>query len=109
MTIWEALEKLKAILRSMKPAGADGFEGLCATSLAGLSGLTMRLARSGLQFGRDASSPSSAAFAISLECKRYSEDLTLDDLAGKVVIAAYNLDDGNKEKILATLPAASSP
>ena len=90
MEIGRALDKLRDMLRSMKATGADGFEGLCATCIAHRSGLAMRLARSGLQLGRDASSPSSEAFAISLECKRYSDPLGLDDLIGKVASAAQD-------------------
>jgi hypothetical protein len=93
MTSVDALDRLRTVLHELKAAGADGFEGLCANALARFSGLTMRLARSGLQFGRDASSTSSPTFAISLECKRYDDALTLEDLAGKVTLAIHELGD----------------
>jgi len=85
-----SLESLRQLLLSCKPAGPDGFEGLVADALASFTGLTIRLAKSGSQFGRDASS-SSAPFAIAIEAKRYDNDLRLEDLSGKAVLAGYFL------------------
>jgi hypothetical protein len=86
------LSVLRSLLLSLPPTGAAGFEGLVATCLAEVSGLVLRLARSGSQFGRDASS-TPGNFAIAMEAKRYSTDLRLEEIAGKAVLAAQMLDD----------------
>lgn len=83
-------EVLRRLLQALKPTGPDGFEGLLADVLAVLAGLHIRLAKSGSQFGRDASSPL-APFAIALEAKRYDSSLRLEDLAGKGWLAAHAL------------------
>ena len=86
-----ALDQVRSQLLALHPSGADGFEGLAANAVAGLTGLTLRLAKSGSQFGRDASSTPSSDFAVALEGKLYSGDLRLEDLAGKTVLAAAAL------------------
>lgn len=87
-----ALTGLRDILLEVVPAGASGFEGLVVHTLAAVTGLAFRLARSGSQFGRDASSDPSP-FAIAVEAKRYRAPLRLEDLAGKAVLAADELAD----------------
>ena len=82
---------LREELLRIEPAGDSGFEGLLAETLAAFSGLTLRLAKSGSQFGRDGSS-TIAPFAIAMEAKRYDGDLRLEDLAGKVVVAGSELE-----------------
>jgi hypothetical protein len=86
------LSALRKNLLKVKPTGEDGFEGLLAEALATFSGLTIRLAKSGSQFGRDGSSPP-APFAIAMEAKRYDDDLRLETLAGKVVVGGYVLQE----------------
>lgn len=86
----EPLNNLRQKLLELEPAGPNGFEGLMATALADLTGLTFRLAKSGSQFGRDASTPR-ARFAIAMEAKRYTESLRLEDVAGKIWIASSEL------------------
>lgn len=82
-----ALDLVKERLLKLQPTGDNGFEGLLAECLADLTGLTFRLAKSGSQFGRDASTRP-APYAISLEAKRYSDsELRLETLAGKVIQA----------------------
>src|SRR5689334_6361758 len=83
---------LRDVLLSLPPSGAAGFEGLVAAALTELTGLLFRLAKSGSQFGRDAST-SSGPFSIAMEAKRYATDLSLEDLAGKAVLAAHALED----------------
>ncbi|MCH8619602.1 hypothetical protein [Undibacterium sp. TS12] len=87
-----SLSTLRQLLLDLKPAGPDGFEGLVACSLSELTGLVFRLAKSGSQFGRDAST-GPAPFAIAMEAKRYKEKLTLDDLVGKAGIAGFSLEN----------------
>lgn len=86
----KSLVYLRAQLLDLQPAGAEGFEGLIATALADLTGLTFRLAKSGSQFGRDASTPRDH-FAIAMEAKRYRDSLRLEDIAGKIWIAGHEL------------------
>lgn len=82
-----ALDRLKRFLLDLRPAGPSGFEGLACGALADLTGLTFRLARSGLQNGRDAASSPSSDYAIGFEAKLYSGDIRTEDLAGKSVLA----------------------
>ena len=84
------METLRSILHDLPPAGNAGFEGLVATLIASITGLQVRLAKSGSQFGRDASSPP-GPFAISMEAKRYDSSLRLEDLAGKASLATSAL------------------
>ncbi len=60
------LVKLRDLLLSTKATGADGFEGVIGDALSAASGLVIRLAKSGSQFGRDASS-GPVPFAIAIE------------------------------------------
>jgi hypothetical protein len=89
-TYKEPSKNLREQLLKLEPAGQNGFEGLIATALADLTGLTFRLAKSGSQFGRDASTPR-ARFAIAMEAKRYTDSLRLEDVAGKIWIASNEL------------------
>jgi len=86
-----ALDSLLQHILTLKPTGAEGFEGLIAATMANLSGLVIRLAKSGLQGGRDGSSPQNNPFAVALEGKLYTNDLRLEDLAGKVTVACHKL------------------
>ena len=86
-----SLEELRRLLLQLKPTGDEGFEGLLATTLSDFSGLTIRLAKSGPQFGRDGRSPS-ASFAIAMEAKRCSDKLGLEVLA-KAAVAGHVLSD----------------
>jgi hypothetical protein len=52
----QQLKYLRRVSLEVKPTGHDGFEGLVADTLAAMTGLVVRLAKSGSQFGRDASS-----------------------------------------------------
>ena len=90
MTTAIALSDLRAILLGLPAAGTAGFEGLAATCISSLAGVPLRLAKSGLQFGRDMSSAPDE-FAIAAECKLYRNDLRLEDLIGKVRLAADHL------------------
>lgn len=88
--LYTKLCELRDHLGRLKPAGPDGFEGLIATALADLTGLTFRLAKSGSQFGRDASTPR-GRFAIAMEAKRYNDSLRLEDVAGKIWVASHEM------------------
>ncbi|WP_028299058.1 hypothetical protein [Oceanospirillum beijerinckii] len=79
----EQLNTLKDILLTLKPAGADGFEGLLRVVLTELTGIPFRLASSGLQGGIDGDS----AFrndAICFEAKRYSEKIHRNEVITKI-------------------------
>jgi hypothetical protein len=100
---------LQEVLRLWNPAtGPDGFEGLIAQALAMLSGYTIRLARSGSQFGRDAATPI-APFAIAMEAKRYTDSVPLEALVGKASVAAFVLADGIDVWVLAATVEVSEP
>ncbi len=86
----DMFDDLRQLLLALPPSGRKGFEGLIATAAAALTGLNFRLAKSGSQFGRDATTAPSP-FAIAMEAKRYSDALTLEKLAGKATIAAIDL------------------
>jgi hypothetical protein len=102
-------DALRELLRRWEPAaGPDGFEGLVAQALAGMSGYTFRLARSGSQFGRDAATPN-APFAIAMEAKRYKDSVPLEELAGKATLAAFALADGVDVWALAATVEVSEP
>ncbi|WP_188908334.1 hypothetical protein [Aureimonas endophytica] len=89
-----AREVLHEMLRTWEPAaGPTGFEGLVADALVGFTGFTFRLAKSGLQFGRDAATTSSR-FAIAMEAKRYTNSVPLQELVGKSTLAAFALAEG---------------
>ena len=62
------LEELHKLVYGLDPAGSKGFEGLIASALADITELTFRLAKSGSQFGKDASTPA-GTFAIAMEAK----------------------------------------
>jgi len=93
--------RLLDVLRRWEPAaGPEGFEGLVTQALAILSGYTFRLARSGLQFGRDAATPD-APFAIAMEAKRYTESVPVQELAGKATLAGFSMADAIDVWVLA--------
>lgn len=85
-----ALAVIRNELLALKPSGDEGFESLMAELLARMTRLVMRLAKSGSQFGRDATTPA-GMFGVAMEAKRYRDDLTLEDLAGKIVLAEHVL------------------
>lgn len=86
----DPLHDLRGVLLNLPPSGAAGFEGLVASCLAALTGRTFRLAKSGLQFGRDASTQPDP-FAIAMEAKRYQDAMRLEELAGKAVVFASKM------------------
>jgi len=87
----EVFSDLRQVLLDLIPAGSNGFEGLIAAALAACTNLTFRLAKSGSQFGRDASS-SPGSFAIAMEAKRYRESPSLETIVSKGLLAADFLD-----------------
>src|SRR6185437_12815913 len=78
---------IRTMLLRLPPSGATGCEGLIASVIASITGTTIRLAKSGSQFGRDASSPV-GSFSLAVEVKRYDAPLRLDDLLGKAASAS---------------------
>lgn len=85
-------DELQRVLQAWEPAeGPAGFEGLVAVALAEVSGLPVRLARSGSQFGRDGLSMP-GDFVLAFEAKRYRERVPLQEMTTKAALAAYELD-----------------
>lgn len=79
----DSLKTIKSGLLSLKPAGADGFEGLLRIALTNLTGIPFRLASSGLQGGKDGE----AAFSsdpVSFEAKLYSGKIDRKDVLVKI-------------------------
>jgi len=66
-----------SILIGLKPTGPTGFEGLVRELLECWTGQRFRLARSGSQSGKDATSDSSSGIVIAAEMKRYDQQSTL--------------------------------
>lgn len=78
-----ALESLRAALIALRPAGADGFEGLLATVLSAITKQDFRLASSGLQLGVDGATLAGHNY-IAFEGKRYDSDISANDVLGKI-------------------------
>lgn len=87
--------ELQQLLQAWEPAaGSNGFEGLVAHALAEVSGLPIRLARSGSQFGRDGLS-TPGDFVIAFEAKRYgNKPPTLQEMTTKAALATDDLGHG---------------
>lgn len=77
---------LASALRSLKPAGSLGFEGLLRDILVEVTKLSFGLAKSGPQGGSDVRSLGLNLFEVALEAKRYAEKTTLsvDSLKAKL-------------------------
>lgn len=67
-------------MKALKPSGAGGFEGLLAVVLTKISGQDFRLARSGMQNGKDGATLGAVAF----EAKRYDKKIPDDQVLTKV-------------------------
>ncbi|MGX5637591.1 hypothetical protein ACWKV8_14550 [Brevundimonas diminuta ATCC 11568] len=78
-----ALADLMAALLALKPAGAKGFEGLLAKVLSAASGRPFRLAKSGLQNGKDGAT-SARDGQIAFEAKLYTGKLPDNEVLTKI-------------------------
>jgi hypothetical protein len=79
-----SLSDLRAALLALKPTGPDGFEGLLATVLGKISGQDFRLAKSGLQNGKDGATSATADSHISFEAKRYDTKINDNEVLTKI-------------------------
>lgn len=79
-----AICDLRKALLALKPTGADGFEGLLATVLSKISGQDFRLAKSGLQNGKDGATSATAGNYISFEAKRYDTKINDNEVLTKI-------------------------
>ncbi|RZJ45484.1 MAG: hypothetical protein EON87_07390, partial [Brevundimonas sp.] len=79
----KALADLMAALLALKPAGAKGFEGLLAKVLSAASGRPFRLAKSGLQNGKDGAT-SARDGQIAFEAKLYTGKLPDNEVLTKI-------------------------
>jgi len=77
------LSDLRFCLLRLKPTGAVGFEGLLATMLEKIAGQPFRLAKSGLQNGKDGETLAISNH-ISFEGKLYTGALSDKDVLGKI-------------------------
>ncbi|MEM8624587.1 MAG: hypothetical protein AAGG47_13810, partial [Pseudomonadota bacterium] len=83
-TLTAALDHLRTALLALKPDGPEGFEGLLATILSKISGQDFRLAKSGLQNGKDGETLATASNHISFEAKRYDSRLNDNEVLTKI-------------------------
>jgi len=75
---------LRDALLSLEPAGPAGFEGLLACVLSKASGQDFRLAKSGLQNGKDGATSSTASNHISFEGKLYNKKINDNEVLTKI-------------------------
>lgn len=78
-----SLEILRLSLLKLKPSGSDGFEGLLSLSLTKNTGITFRLASSGLQFGIDGASSDNDDL-VYFEAKRYDDKIPRETVVTKI-------------------------
>jgi hypothetical protein len=79
-----SLGDLRAALLALKPTGPEGFEGLLAVVLGTISGQDFRLAKSGLQNGKDGATLATADNHISFEGKRYDTKINDNEVLTKI-------------------------
>ena len=77
------LDDIKAAVLELPATGPNGFEGLLAAVLEQIAGQPFRLARSGLQAGRDGDTLDQGAH-LSFECKLYTGSLSSTDVQAKI-------------------------
>lgn len=79
-----SLTDLRAALLKLKPTGPDGFEGLLARVLGRISGQDFRLAKSGLQNGKDGATAATVGNHVAFEGKRYDTSIDATDVQAKI-------------------------
>ena len=77
------LEALKSFLLKLRATGGDGFEGLMASVLTDVTGISFRLAASGSQFGSDGSAVREED-GVAFECKRYKGRIPRSEILSKI-------------------------
>ncbi len=87
----EELEYLKTTLLQLKATGSDGFEGLMGFAISKITGIPMRLAASGTQFGVDGASMCKSD-AITFEAKRYENNIPRESVITKIADLARRKD-----------------
>ncbi|NQU63127.1 MAG: hypothetical protein HQ517_02425 [SAR324 cluster bacterium] len=86
------VEHLKSALLSLPATGEKGFEGLIGATLHEISGVSFRLASSGLQFGIDGK-PTYEGNAICFEGKRYKDSVPRSEVLSKIAeLSIYNTE-----------------
>lgn len=78
-----SLQALREALLALEPTGAEGFEGLLAVALTNICGRDFRLAKSGLQNGKDGETLSLSQH-VSFEAKRYDGKINDNDVLTKI-------------------------
>ena len=79
-----SLDDIRTAMLALKPVGPEGFEGLLATVFSKITGRDFRLAKSGLQSGRDGATLATESNHISFEAKRYDSKLNDNDVLAKI-------------------------
>ena len=85
----QVIDCLRDSVLALKPAGAEGFEGLIRVVLTKLTGIPFRLAASGLQGGIDGKS-SFSADEVCFEGKRYDGPVPRNEIITKIADLARN-------------------
>ena len=80
----QSLEHLREALLALKPTGSDGFEGLLAAVLSEICGQDFRLAKSGLQNGKDGATSAADGNHISFEGKLYKTKINDNEVLTKI-------------------------
>jgi hypothetical protein len=82
-TLSAQTEDLRSALLKLKPTGEKGFEGLLARVLSKISGQDFRLAKSGLQLGKDGETLATTKH-VSFEAKLYTGNIPTTEVHGKI-------------------------
>ena len=102
-----ALNALRELLLALPATGADGFEGLIRAALYEITGVPLRLAKSGSQRGVDGESTYSEDY-VCFEAKRYSGQVPYKEVAPKIIELAARKDTPDLMWVLgATVPLSS--
>lgn len=88
------MEFIRETLLRLKPTGADGFEGLIAEVIFGITGIPCRLSKSGTQLGRD-SGANDIEDRLYFEAKRYRDNLPIDKISEKLRDLANDKDEAD--------------
>lgn len=95
----QQLELIKSGLLSLKPTGADGFEGLLRIVLTKLTDIPFRLSASGLQGGMDGDS-AILSDHVCFEAKRYSGEIHRNEVLVKIADLARREEAADRLWIL---------
>ncbi len=100
------LNEIREAILKLTATGPLGFEGLLGAVLEKVAGQPFRLARSGIQAGRDGDTAAVTSH-ISYECKLYTSALSSADVQAKITQLAGSADPPDVWALAATVEAGS--